>query len=70
MHDIIQKKSKDRNVSYRGYIPIQEIGVLWIGFEGKGGGVGLNSTFIKADKMKKETKHTYPTYTADLCRLL
>ena len=50
MHDIIQEKSKDRNVSYRVYITIQEIGVLWVGFEGEGG-VGLNSTFIKADKM-------------------
>ena len=53
MHDIIQKKSKDRNVSYRVYITtgIQEIGVLWVGFEGRGG-IKLNRTFIKADKMK------------------
>ena len=36
------EKSKDRNVSYRGYITIKERGVGWVGLEG--GGIGLNST--------------------------
>ena len=67
MHDIIQKKSKDKNVLCRGCITLQEIGVVWVGFEA--GALDSTVHVIEADKMKKETKHTYPTYTANLCCL-
>ena len=34
---VLQKKSKDRNVNYRGYITTYERGVGWVGLEGGGG---------------------------------